>query len=166
MPEGEEGEGKEGRKEGRRGGEEGRREGGREEGRRGGGRKGGGEEGGREEGGREEGRKGKGREERKRGDCYLLSTMLTDCHVTYQSHLCACNGTTAVNVESSTGIGLGKFVLLLSIVHMGHSIPADGDRKGREGGKEGEKEGEFEVIVRPDRHQSDCVALLSSHHAL
>ena len=156
MPEGEEGERKEGRKERRRGGEEGRREGGREEGRREEGRK----------GGREEGRKGKGREERKRGDCYLLSTMLTDCHVTYQSHLCACNGTTAVNVESSTGIGLGKFILLLSIVHMGHSIPADGDRKGREGGKEGEKEGEFKVIVRPDRHQSDCAALLSSHHAL
>ena len=83
--------------------------------------------------GREEGRRG-GRE-REMEYCYLHSTMLTDCYVTYQSHLCACNGTTAVNVESSTGIGLGKFVLLLSIVHMGHSIPADGDRKGREVGE-------------------------------
>ena len=100
-----------------------------------------GRRGGREKGRREEKMKGEGEEgrwggrEREMEYCYLHFITLTDCHVTYQSHLCACNGTTAVNVESSTGIGLGKFVLLLSIVHMGHSIPADGDRKGREVGE-------------------------------
>ena len=92
--------------------------------------------------------------------------MLMDCHLTYQSHLCACNGTTAVNAESSTGIGLGKFVLLLSIVHMGHPIPEDGDRKERreEGERKGgEKKGAFKVVLRP-RLQRDTS--LSSHHAL
>ena len=113
---------------------------------------------------RERKEKKRGREEWK--DHHLPSTMLTDCHLTYQSHLCACNGTTAVNAESSTGIGLSKFVLLLSIVHMGHPIPEDGDRtERREEGerKGGEKKEAFKVVLRP-RLQRDTS--LSSHHAL
>ena len=86
-------------------------------------------------------------------------------------------------MECTAGISLRKLILLLSIVHMGHSIPAvvesavgrrEGEREGQGeggtegGGREGRKERgrEGEVGSDGERLQQQYAPSLSSHHAL